>query len=350
MQYGAIPESLAERLALAAGLVPVPLIDVMFGMLKSRCVMAGVKLGIFEALVSTPHTVTSLSATLELDPPSLELLLRSLVFAGYLEVTGEHFRLSAMSQKCMVRGASRELTGFVLWNYTQWEYTEHLETMLRTGQGVDFHATLRDEEAWGHYQKGMLESARFNAPVLARHVPVPRGATKLLDLGGSHGLMGAAICRKHPPLHSLVIDLPPALTHARLLAQREGIADVVDHRAGDLLSDPLDREADVVLLCNILHHFSPAQVQLLLARVHAALKTDGTVAIWELERPTRDSKPTSGDAVALFFKLTSTASAYAGGQYKEWLTGAAFERVKIVRPRLSPGSVIVHARKPVHNR
>ena len=80
----------------------------------------------------------------------------------------------------------------------------------------------------------MLETARFDAPVLARHVPVREGATRLLDLGGSHGLMGATLCRKHPPMRSTVLDLAAAIEHARALAAREGIADVVEHRAGDL--------------------------------------------------------------------------------------------------------------------
>ncbi|MBA3271665.1 MAG: hypothetical protein H0T71_14270 [Acidobacteria bacterium] len=345
MQYGAIPESLVERLALTAGLVPIPMMDAMFGMLKSRFVMAGVKLGIFEALASEPGTAESLAAALELDGPSLELLLRSLVFAGYLELDGGHYRLSAMSRKSMVSGAPRELTGFVMWNYTQWQYTEHLELLLQTGRGVDFHSTLQDAEAWGYYQKGMLEGARFNAPVLAKHVPVRKGATTLLDLAGSHGLMGAAICRKHPPMRSTVIELPAAVTHARTLAEREGINDIVDHRSGDVMTEALGSGADVVLLSNILHHFLPDQIGSLLERVHQSLNADGTVAIWELERPNRDSKPSGGDGIALFFRITSTASTYSGDEYAGWLTQAGFSRVKIVRPRLSPGSVIVHARR-----
>jgi hypothetical protein len=99
MQYGAIPESLAERLALAAGLVPVPMMDAMFGVLKARFVMAGVKLGIFDALTSKPRTAAALAAALTLDGSSLELLLRSLVFAGYLEFDGDKYRLSAMSRR-----------------------------------------------------------------------------------------------------------------------------------------------------------------------------------------------------------------------------------------------------------
>src|SRR5687768_11241901 len=298
MQYGAIPESLVERLALAAGLVPVPMMDTMFGMLKSRFVMAAVKLGIFDALAGAPQTAAGLAATRELDASSLELLLRSLVFAGYLEIDGERYRLSALSRRSMIAGAPRDLTGFVMWNYTQWQYTEHLESLLQTGRGVDFHSTLSDPEPWGHYHKGILEGPRFNAPVLAKHVPVRKGATRLLDLAGSHGLMGAAICRRHPPMRSTVIDLPAAIAHARPLAEREGIADVVEHRAGDITTDALDTDADVVVLSNILHHFSPDQIVPLMARVRSSLRKDGTVVIWDLERPARDSKPAGGDGIA----------------------------------------------------
>jgi hypothetical protein len=345
MQYGAIPESLVERLALAAGRVPVPLMDAMFGMLKSRFVMAGVKLGIFDAIGGTPQTTVALAAALKLDAPSLELLLRSLVFAGYLTIEGDRYALSAMSRRSMISGAPKELTGFVMWNYTQWQFVEHLEALLQSGRGVDFHSTLEDADAWRYYQQGMLEGARFSAPVLAKHVPVRKGATRLLDLAGSHGLMGAAICRKHPPMRSTVIDLPAAIAHARRLAEREGIADVVDHRDGDITSDPLDAGADVVVLSNILHHLAPDQIVALMGRVRNALQTDGTVVVWDLERPARDSKPSGGDGIALFFKITSTASAYSGEEYARWLSQAGCDRVKIVRPRLSPGSVIVHARR-----
>lgn len=345
MQYGAIPTSLAERVAMAAGLVPIPMMDALFGMLKSRFVMASVKLGVFEALGRQPQTVESLATELALDTLSLELLLRSLVFAGYLRLHGTTYRLSAMARRSMVSGAKQDLTGFVLWNYQQWQYTEHLETLLQTGRGVDFHATLDDPAAWAQYQKGMLEAARYYAPVMARHVPVRRGATRMLDLAGSHGLMGAAICRRHPPLRSTVIDLPAALPHARTLAEREGISDVVEHRAGDLMNSELDSGVDVVLLSNILHHFMPEQIAPLLARASSALAADGTIAIWDLERPNRESPPDGGDSIALFFRVISTASAYSGDEYTSWLAAAGFERLKVVRPRFSPGSVLVCGRK-----
>jgi SAM-dependent methyltransferase len=345
MQYGAIPTSLAERLALLVGAVPVPILDTMFGMLKARIIMAGVRLGVFEALAADARTAGTLAQALALDESCLELLLRSLVYCGYLELTGRQYSLSSLGRATMVQDAPKRLTGFVQWNYTQWEFAEHLETLVRTGKGLEFHTTLTDPQQRDFYQQAMLEGARLDAPVVAKRVPVKRGATKLLDLAGSHGLMGAAICRKHPPMRATVIDLPAALEHARPLAEREGIADIVDHRVGDLLRDELGSGWDVVLLSNILHHFSADDIRRILKRAYEALTANGTVAIWDLERPAPGKHPNEGDGIALFFRLTSTAGIYSGDEYAGWLRDAGFERITVVRPVLRPSTVLVHARR-----
>jgi hypothetical protein len=346
MQFGVIPTSLAERLALAAGTVPVPLLDLMFGVLKARVIMAGVRLGVFNALAKQSHTHETLAAALDLDGACLELLLRCLVHAGYLRLAGHRYSLSALARRSLVDGAPRELSGFALWHYTQWEFIEHLETLVRTGQGVDFHRTMTDRDAWRHYQKAMLEVARFDAPVLARHVPVRKGATRLLDLAGSHGLMAATLARKYPPLRATVLDLPQALEHARALAAQEGHDDVVDYRSGDVMAADFGTRWDVVLLSNILHHFTAGDVRALLGRVFDAVGPDGTVAIWELERPAPGRRPGEGDGVALFFRIISSAAAYSGDEYAEWLAAAGFTQTRIVRPRLRPGNVLIHARRP----
>jgi 2-polyprenyl-3-methyl-5-hydroxy-6-metoxy-1,4-benzoquinol methylase len=345
MQYGAIPTSLAERIALATGAVPIPVLDTLFAMLKARSVMAGVRLGVFDGLAKASRSATELAADLRLDPVGLELLLRTLVYCGYLAMDRGRFTLSKLGRRSMIAGAPRDLTGYVQWNYTQWDFAEHLERLVQTGAGLDFHQTLTDVAAWGHYQKAMLEIARFHAPAVARRVPVRAGATRLLDLAGSHGLLGAGICRQHPPLRSTVLDLPAAIEHARALAAAEGIQDVVEHRAGDLTRDDLGTGWDVVLMANILHHFQPPQIAEILRRVRTGLQPGGTVAIWEFERPRRDANPAEGDGVALFFRLTSTAGAYSGDEYTQWLTDAGFMRVKCVRLRLVPGNVLVYGRR-----
>jgi hypothetical protein len=220
MRYGLIPTSIVERLALMAGLVPVPVLDALFGPIKTRAIMAGVSLGVFEAMREGVHTAAALAAALHLDAGALELLLRTLVACDYLEQRGGGFALSRLARRTLVSGAPMELAGYMRFNYQQWEFVEHLEELVRTGRGLDFHETMTGDAAWRDYQLGMLEIARLTAPLVAARVPVQPGATSLLDVAGSHGLFGAAICRAHPPMRSTVIELPQAIGHARARARR----------------------------------------------------------------------------------------------------------------------------------
>jgi len=162
--------------------------------------------------------------------------------------------------------------------------------------------------------------------------------------------VGAAICRRHPPMRSTVIDLPQAVPHARALAAREGIADIVEYRPGNLMTDDFGTGWDVVVLSNILHHFEPPQIARILGRAGDAAGPDATVAIWEVERPERGARPSVGDGAALFFRLTSTAGAYHGSEYARWLADAGFTGVTITRSRAVPGDVLVCGRRPSNGR
>ena len=116
MQYGPVPTNIFERLALWSGKVPVPLMDALFSIMKARGLMAAVRLGIFEALAKQAGTAAELAGKLALDRDSLEMLLRALADAGYLDMAGNRFSLSRLSRSTMVEGAEMELSGFLKWN------------------------------------------------------------------------------------------------------------------------------------------------------------------------------------------------------------------------------------------
>jgi hypothetical protein len=346
MKYGVIPSNPVERLALWMGKVPVPMLDALYSLLKARTLMAAVRFRIFEALAEAPLTASDVATRCNLDAECTELLLRVLVITDYLDYQDNRFALSALARDTMITGAEHELFGYLMWNYSQWEMLGHLEDLLRTGRGIDFHETLKDANAWANYQRAMMEVARFSAPIVAARVPVKAGASRLLDIAGSHGLFGAAICRRHPPMTSTVLDLPIAIEHARELARQEKIDDVVEHRTGDILVADFGSENDVTLLSNILHHFDEETNVGILKRAFHSLTAQGTAAIWEVEAPEKGTKPTHGDGAALYFRLTSTARCYHGSEYARWMQGVGFTRVRAIRPALSPGSVLIIGRRP----
>jgi len=347
MRYGIIPTRLAERLALWFGRVPVGVADSFFPLVQTRSLMAAVRLGIAEAIGTSETSAAEIARSRNLDAGAVDMLLRVLVSAGYLSVTRRSsnkpafYRLSSLGRRTLLPGSPLESRGYVMWNFVQWNLVEKLEELLQTGRGLDLHQTLHGEQVWQWYQEAMLDLSRVAAPIIARLVPVRSGARQLLDIGGSHGLLGAAICRKHPPMRSVVLDLPAAIGQARMTARRVGIDDVVEHRAGDVLKDELPADVDVALLANLIHHFRKDEAIRVLQKVRTAMKPGGTVAVWDFDRPAYDAPPElAADASALFFKLTSTSQVVPGDEYAAWLREAGFEEVSLKRSLMAPVQVL----------
>jgi O-methyltransferase domain/Dimerisation domain len=347
VRYGIRPDSLGEQVALWLELAPIPVLDLLLPLVQVRALMAAAKLGVFEALRERPRAAQAVAEALGLDPESTELLLRVLASSRYVRRHRRGFALTPLARATLLRGAPSELLGYAEHNFAQWRWLESLEATLQGGAGVDFHGRLpADDAAWGAYQRAMLELSRPVARELVRSVPVKAGARELLDLGGGHGALVAALCRAHPPLRSTVIDLPAALPDSVRLKEAEGWGDVVEHRAGDLASCELGGPADVILLSNVLHHFTEEVRGSLLSRAFRALAPAGTVAIWETEAAAPDAPPElARDAIALFFRVTSSAPSLSEGELLASLTRAGFRGARVVRPPLLRGRVLVHARR-----
>ncbi|MCC7478786.1 methyltransferase domain-containing protein [bacterium] len=347
MRYGIRPDNLPEHLALLAKQVPLPVVDTLLALLQARGIMAAVKLGLFEAMrEERSHSAAELAGRMGCDAPCLELLLRQLVSSGYMERRPGGFSLSAAARRWLLRGSQFDLSASVLFCFHELRMLDSLEELIRSGRGLDFHSSLEDPEVWQVYQRSMFELARGEAPHLAGLVQLAPGARLLLDIAGSHGYLGAELCRRNPPLKSIVLDLPAALPHARALAQEAGITDVVEHREGNMLAGEFPGPADAVLLSNILHHFSEAQIIDILKRGLRALNPGGSLLIWDAERRADNARPDiAGDALALWFRLTSESQVYEDKDYVRFMKAAGFSRVKVKRSILSPVMVCVQGQK-----
>lgn len=347
MRYGLIPTRLAERLAVWFGRVPVTVGDCLLPLLQTRSLMAAVRLGIVDALGRREMPAAEVARSCGLDEDSVEMLLRVLVSARYISMRPPsadrqtRYRLSPLGLRALLPGGSLEARGYVQWNYVQWDLIENLENLLETGRGIDFHEQLRGATHWHWYQQAMLDLARVAAPVLADLVPVKTGARLLVDVGGSHGLLGAAICRRHPPMRSIVLELPAAVDEARAAARRAGVTDVVEHRAANVLEDDVPGDIDLVLLANVIHHFTRGQALQVLQKSRAALAPGGVVAIWDFDRRVPGAEPDlAADASALYFRLTSASQVVPGDEYAAWLREAGFDDVQVKRSILAPIQVL----------
>jgi hypothetical protein len=322
-------------------------LDTFLPLVQARAIIAALRLGVFESLRDEPRSCEELARSLNLDAEALELVLRVLVGSGYVAAQADGYALTDLARETLLKDASSRVVDFVGLHEIAWHWLARTNDVIRDGSGIDMHRELGDPASWATYQRAMLEIARQMAPIVAQLVPVKEGGQKLLDIAGSHGLFGGLICREHPPMRSVVLDLPEAVAHSRRLAHEEGLDDVVAHREGDALADDLGDAQDVVFLGNILHHFSAEQIEGLLGRIRSALSPGGTVAIWEIRRPESGDPPDiMGDGFALFFRVTSTARCYSTSEYLGWLAAAGFDEIQAHPLPVAPFQLLATGRVP----
>lgn len=352
MRYGLIPTRFVERVAFWFGRVPVGVADALLPLVQTRSLMAAVQLGIADAIGTGQMSAVEVARSCNLDAAAVDMLLRVLAASGYVATsrgsaeTPALYRLSSLGRRTLLPGSPLQARGYLAWNFVQWNLIESLEELMRTGRGLDLHERLDGNQKWRCYQQAMLDLSRVAAPILARLVPVNSGAKYLLDVGGGHGLLGAAICRRHMPMRSIALDLAAAIEQARDIAQTERFGDIVEHRVGNVLTDALPADMDVVLLSNIIHHFTKDDAIRVLQKARKSLKDGGTLAVWDFDRPSAYASPElAADACALYFRLTSTSQVVCGEDYAAWLREAGFERVRVKRPLMAPVQVLVLATK-----
>lgn len=346
MRYGTIPTDLKERLATLLGVVPYPMLDVLVAPLQARALIAAQRSGVFNALAEKEAPTHLLGSRLKLDQSCLELVLRLLASMGYVKRRASAWSLTRMGRRHFGPGAPRSLGDFVAFGAPQWNWIGQLDDVLRTGRGVEIHRSLEGSD-WNLYQRAMAEGARDFAAFVAKELPVPRDARLCLDVAGSHGLVGAALCRAHPGLKSVVLEKKEAIPEARKLAAEAGLEDVVSFRECDLLNDDYGEGADVVILANILHHFSPSVNREILARSRRALKPGGSIGIFDIEAPGADTSPeAAGEAAALFFRITSNSACFSGADYLGWLTESGFSKPRAIRSVLLPARLLAVAQAP----
>jgi len=343
MRYGTIPKGLKERLAVLLGVVPHPMLDVLVAPVQARALIAAARASVFKALGEKDEDTAGLARRLGLDESCLDLVLRLLASMGYVKRRASLWSLTRLGLKHFGPAAPSPFGDFVAFGAPQWEWISRLDDVLKTGRGVEIHGTLRGAE-WDLYQRAMAEGARDFAAFVAKTLPVRKGARVCLDVAGSHGLVGAALCRAHPGLRSVVLERAEAIPEASRLAKELGIADLVSFQACDLLNDEYGEGADVVILANILHHFSPPVNREILGRAKRALKPGGSLGIFDIEAPRKGAPPeAAGDAAALFFRITSNSACFSGDDYVAWLGETGFSKPRAVRSVLLPSRLLVVA-------
>lgn len=340
------PENPLEWMALKMNLAPVPLVETQIYFTVARAIMAAAELGIYESIGKAARTSEEVAKDCRTNPVATKNLLNALAGIGYAKHRDGKYSLPGKMKKWLLKESDSNMIGKLRFQLLEWDWVGKMEEYIRTGKPLDLHGSINPQE-WEHYQEGMRDLSVNAAKELAKKIPLPSGASQLLDIGGSHGLYSIELCKKYPGLSSTILELPGAIDSASSIAKRYDTTGRVTYKAGNALADDIgENKYDMVMINNVVHHFTEEQNFALAAKIYNALRPGGIYAVGEI---IRNDQPGSGGVIAaasgLYFSLTSSSGNWSEPEISSWQTKAGFQKLKTISAMTLPGWKMVIGKK-----
>jgi len=345
MRLAAVPENLKESVALAAGLVPTPLIDTLVALLLAKTVIAATAIGVFDVLETEPLTAVEIAERCGSDPEATEKLVRALYASKYISLIGNRFAPARVSRRWLSRKASNSLHSAILHRNLDLRFM-NFEEYVRCGKCLDFHAGLSSED-WRIYHEGQADHAAQVIKEVIERISLPAHARDLLDLGGGHGLYSLTFCGRYSGLRARVLDLETTVGEREAKRAPASISSRVQFEVGDLRTvQLLPNSSDAILLANVVHHFDDATNRDLMKRAAVALRPGGIAIVIDAIRP--PSLRQTGQLEALldfYFGAASGVGLRTIEEIQQWIRQAGLDLVSTITLRCMPVCKMQVARK-----
>lgn len=374
MKVKAVPTGLVEHVLAFGHRLPVPIAETAGAMMLARTVESACVLGIFTHLSRRgPLTPAALCAELSLDDGIGGALLLALAGAGYVIEKAGTYKNGAVAERFLVEGGPNYVGNFIRYNRQQRLLWMGLEHMAR-GRGerrtvndalralndeisaqlppageheANSHHAIKDPRVWHDYMHGLRDLSNLTLPELQLRLRLPRGARRLLDVGGGHGAYSMWMCRRYPALTSTVVDLESAAAVGREIVAREGLSRRIQYVSADATA--LERfeggPYDVAFCFNLIHHVTRDQGKDLLRKIGRALAPGGTLVLWDAFRDDELRRDSFARFVGLMFLLASGGDTYSFDEVTAWMDDAGFDRLKRIPMRSTPGTAIIQGRR-----
>jgi cyclopropane fatty-acyl-phospholipid synthase-like methyltransferase len=221
----------------------------------------------------------------------------------------------------------------------------YLEETIRTGKPpiLGWEWFNQHPGVWEQYYAGMLDGARLASDEVVSKVKLPPTASRLIDVGGGHGLYSVKFCQKHPQLSATVFDWPRALEAAKATVAAENMQSRVSLQEGDLWNDDLGSGYDVALVFNMVHMYAQEKNAELIRRVAAALEPGGLLVI--MDQIAVKGRGSAAKAIARLQGLqlfnSVMGQTYPAKEIGGWLAKAGFINIRTSLLRGAPSSGLV---------
>ncbi|MDQ7907425.1 class I SAM-dependent methyltransferase [Phytohabitans sp. ZYX-F-186] len=331
------------------GLTRAALFDMMHAYKTTALLRTAVELGVFEQLAGGPLSVEAMAARTGVVPRGASILLHALAAVGLLDTVDGGFALPAGGEELLVRGRPAYFGDMVHVVASDWEW-DALKVLTKAVRGggavVSEHAETPRFGYWEDFAAYAGAVAGPTAAVLADAIDGWAGRREsldILDVACGHGIYGFTVAARHGNSRLWSLDWPNVLEVTARHAERLGLRDRMHPLPGDMFTTPLGGPYDLVMVTNVLHHFSAERATELLRRLTAALKPDGRLVVVGFTRtdapPERDPSPHLFSVLMLVW--TAEGEVHSAGTYDEMLRAAGLIPAKEHTPPGLPLTIMV---------
>lgn len=323
---------------------PAPIFDCFTAYQKTAAMQASIDIGLFSAIASGASTAPAIAKACDASPKGVRVLCDYWTVQGFLiKANGGSYRLTPEAATFLDRASPAYVGGAIgFLNGAVAPFFARLTQAVRHGGCETTGSVDPDYDGWVPFAQGMGAMMFPTAHAIAKILgPIPAGG-RVLDVAASHGLFGIVLAQQNPGVRVTALDWPNVLEVATQNAARLSVGDRHTTLPGDAFTADLQGPYDVILLTNLLHHFSEAQCISLLKRLRAALKPGGQLVTLEfVPNADRVSPPMSATFPLVMLGTTAHGDAYTFAELDRMLRAAGFADNQLHQPEESPQQVIV---------
>lgn len=331
-----------QRLAPA----PIAMVELILAVWMSQALEVAAELGIADALASGPLSAEDLARRVGADADAVERLMRAMVSRGvFRRHKNGKYGLNRLADT-LRSDVPASMAGAALL-YGSPQHREHWSTLaeaVRSGKstipalrGKSFFEYLDGDAHFAKlFNDGMTSiSTLSDQAVVAAYdfdaCPV------VVDVGGGHGRLLAAILGAAPRSRGVLYDLPDVVADAPTLLEKFGLTERISIEAGSFF-DSVPAGGDAYVLKHIIHDWADDEAVQILRNLRAVSDAGTTVLLVELVIPEHD-RDFVGKFADLEMLLVGGSRERSAAEYRALLERAGFQMTRVV-PTASPYSLV----------
>ena len=295
------------------------------GYRSSIILLTAVKEKVFTYLDDKAKSASEISKKLRTNPRATEILLNALTGMGFLKKKSGKYSNAKISSEYLVEGKPYYQGNILEHNWNIMQRWIKLDEVLKTGKPATDKSrrTKKETEA---FILGMQNIAKQSAKQLLEKVDIS-DCRNMFDLGGGPATYSIAFTKANPQLKAKVIDFKDVLVIARKQIKKNK-AERVSTQIGDIQDGSYGKDADLILISNIIHSMGPDEIQNVFRNCAEASVKGGMLIVKDFFPKDDRSGPEFATSFAINMLVgTDNGNTYTVKEVKSWMRSAGFGRI-----------------------